>query len=132
MTEFTAFVQRPDKVDAFQFTGPHQVEQVLDAFGADKDHFNLAKEGAGKYRLTFQHPTGKGVQLVPDYYHISSISVVNFDWRGLPIPGPSTSSYTVVTGSWVVRRYVDTDHPEVTVLSDREFRQKYQASIEAK
>lgn len=41
------------------------------------------------------------------------------------------SKYAVVTGSWIVKRYIDTDHPEVTVLSDKEFRRKYQASIEA-
>ncbi|BCP41485.1 hypothetical protein MINTMi27_15780 [Mycobacterium intracellulare] len=129
MSEFTAFVQRPEKVDAFQFNGPHQVEHVLSAFGADQDHFTLSKEGPGKYRLSFQNPKTKGVALAPGFYLTSPGGMI-CDQFGRVSPC-SGNVYSVVTGSWVVRRYVDTDHPEIAVLADKAFRQKYQASIEA-
>lgn len=58
MSEFTAFVERPEKVEAFQFTGPHQAERVLEllVFPMTTGLFT------GRARLTGLNSSSKGVR----------------------------------------------------------------------
>lgn len=131
MSEFTSFVERPEKVEAFQFNGPHQVDQVLDAFDVPHDVWSLQRTNKN-YRLNFplKNTAQATITRVGDVYYGELYAGATISLGTLGPVAPS-GTYSVPSGSWVVKRYIDTDHPEVTVLSDKEFRRKYRAQIEA-
>ena len=118
-----------EKVKAFQFEGPHQVRAVLKAFGVPDNNWTLNCR-KNSYTLTFPAPakpktevhgntmvTTGTITLVPALIQ----SGAWYDGHG----NVALDAITVWQDAWIVERWSGTEHAEMHVMTDKDFRRKY-------
>ena len=123
MTYYETFKERKETVEAFRvdFEEEDSIFDILDAFDADYDTWTLDSRG-NNWSLSFPRPKKKAeaaqLEVLPSghYAYTTTITIA---------PGHDVNRITVNESDWIVKKWIDTDHPEVVVMKDKDFQRKY-------
>jgi hypothetical protein len=127
---YEEYTETKEKVKAFQFEGPQQVRQVVMAFLTDDRNWTLACR-SGKYTLTFPAPPKKPAKTpVNSESYVGTVTLVpsmiaSGSYYDGNLSGYVSEGITITQYSWVVERWSGTEHAEMTVMNDKDFRRKY-------